>query len=112
MEKTWRLRRSSPDDGPDLLFGIGTHILGSSTDADLVVRDQTVSRRHARVVVSDRGVTIEDLGSTNGTTVDGKRIEGPMFIDGRTRGQVRRIEAVTRTHRCEETPHRNPMTRR
>ena len=83
MEKTWRLRRIEPDDGPDLLVGVGTHILGNSSDADLAIGDQTVSRRHARVEVSDRGITIEDLGSTNGTTIDGKRIEGSVFIDGR-----------------------------
>ena len=83
MEKTWRLRRKSPDERPDIVFGVGTHILGNSKAADLVVGDKTISRRHARVEVSDRGVTIEDLGSTNGTTVNGKRIEGSVFIDGR-----------------------------
>jgi polyferredoxin/CRP-like cAMP-binding protein len=81
LEKTWRLRRSAPDNGPDLLFGVGAHILGTSTDVDLVLNDPTISRRHARLEVGDDGVTIEDLGSTNGTTVDGKRIKGPVLID-------------------------------
>jgi len=94
----WRLRAESADNGTDLRFGVGTHILGCSKDADLVVKDATVSRRHARLEVAERGITIEDLGSTNGTIVDGKRIDGPVFIDARSKvkfgGLLTSIEPV------------------
>jgi len=85
LEKIWRLTGSSPESNTDLRFGIGTHIVGCSQGADLVVDNPTVSRRHARLEVTNRGITIEDLGSTNGTIVDGTRIETPVFIDGRSR---------------------------
>ncbi|MGB1736151.1 MAG: FHA domain-containing protein, partial [Schleiferiaceae bacterium] len=34
---------------------------------------------------SEEGVTVEDLGSTNGTEVDGKPVDGPILVGGRAR---------------------------
>ncbi len=83
MEPTWRLRGRSTENDTDLRFGIGTHVLGSSPDVDLVVNHPTVSRRHVRFEVSDRGLGIEDLGSTNGTHIDGERIDGEVLVQGK-----------------------------
>ncbi|MEE4274045.1 MAG: sigma 54-interacting transcriptional regulator [Thermoanaerobaculales bacterium] len=80
MVHSWLLKRSSGDDGPDLRLSAGVQVLGSSTDADLVIANQTVSRRHARFEVDERGVTIEDLGSTNGTFVNGRRIDEAVLV--------------------------------
>jgi hypothetical protein len=55
----------------------GVHVLGRAADSDLPLRDPGVSRRHCRVAVAGptQGlpgiVTVEDLGSGNGTLVDG-----------------------------------------
>lgn len=51
-----------------------TWIIGSSSDADTVVDGATVSGRHCRLSRSGDGYTIEDLGSTNGTYINGQRI--------------------------------------
>jgi len=80
VENTWLLKRSAGDDGPDLRLAAGAQVLGSATDADLVIANQTVSRRHARFHVDDRGVTIEDLGSTSGTFVNGQRIDDAVLV--------------------------------
>ncbi len=45
-----------------------------SEQCDLVVAHGSLSRRHARLRLSDGRLTIEDLGSTNGTIVDGMRL--------------------------------------
>jgi pSer/pThr/pTyr-binding forkhead associated (FHA) protein len=59
----------------------GELILGREADsADLVLDDPGVSRRHARVLPENGGVIVEDLGSSNGTYVNGRRISGPVEV--------------------------------
>jgi pSer/pThr/pTyr-binding forkhead associated (FHA) protein len=48
--------------------------------ADLVIPDPGVSRRHARVIPGDGTLVVEDLGSSNGTYVNGHRIDGPVVL--------------------------------
>ena len=60
----------------------GELILGREhSTADLVIEDPSVSRRHARVLPQGRAVIVEDLGSSNGTYVNGDRISGPVELD-------------------------------
>jgi hypothetical protein len=49
-------------------------------DADVVIPDEEISRRHAIVRPVERGVEIEDLRSTNGTYLDGSRLTAPVTI--------------------------------
>jgi transcriptional regulator with AAA-type ATPase domain/polyferredoxin len=62
----------------------GTYVLGSGGAADLVFNNQTVSRRHAQLQITEAGVTIEDLGSTNGTKVDEEPVVDPVSITSRS----------------------------
>lgn len=52
----------------------GVHIVGRGREADLRIDSKDVSRKHAAIVVAATGVTIEDLSSANGTSVNGQRI--------------------------------------
>jgi transcriptional regulator with PAS, ATPase and Fis domain len=64
-------------------LGAGSEVvLGRGTNSDVVVPDDSVSRRHARLSVSEQAITLEDLGSANGTTVDGERLVpgAPVFL--------------------------------
>jgi DNA-binding winged helix-turn-helix (wHTH) protein len=54
----------------------GEHVIGRDPAADVVIDSATVSRRHARLVVSAAGATVEDLQSKNGTFVNGERVVG------------------------------------
>ncbi len=58
-------------------------VIGRSAEADLVIDDDTVSRRHA-VLHGDRSaLEVEDLGSSNGTTLQGNPIAGSLsLLDG------------------------------
>jgi DNA-binding winged helix-turn-helix (wHTH) protein len=58
------------------LLSHGSHIVGRNAQATIPMYSSTVSRRHARIVVTDSGVFVEDLGSKNGTFIGGQRIEG------------------------------------
>jgi len=60
----------------------GENILGRTDDAVAWIDSPRVSRRHARIVVSAGQATIEDLHSKNGTTVSGRRIDGPTPLQG------------------------------
>jgi len=91
LKRTWRLSCAADGDAYDLRFGIGVHTLGSASTSDLRVSDLTVSRSHARLTCSDEGVTIEDLGSTNGTAVNGTPVDGAVLISERTKLKVGRL---------------------
>ncbi|MYS81596.1 DUF1707 and FHA domain-containing protein [Embleya scabrispora] len=54
--------------------------IGRSHLADLRLAHDSVSRRHARLCVRDEGWVLEDLGSMNGTHVNGLRIMGPVSV--------------------------------
>lgn len=56
----------------------GPVVIGRSPDADLVIADEFVSGIHARVTPEGDGVLVEDLGSTNGTVLDGQPVTRPM----------------------------------
>jgi hypothetical protein len=59
----------------------GELILGRDRGtADLLIEDPGISRRHARVFPDNGALIVEDLGSSNGTYVNGERIAGPVEI--------------------------------
>ena len=73
------------DSGPAELRGVrvpldGPVTIGRSAEADITIADSFVSSRHARVTPSAGGPIVEDLGSTNGTVVNGARIGGPTTL--------------------------------
>ncbi len=66
-------------------------VIGRGTDADVILDDTGVSRRHAEIHITDGRARIIDLGSTNGTFVDGAKrpvttlVDGSVITIGRTR---------------------------
>ena len=58
----------------------GVILIGRGADCQIILDDDYVSTRHARVVSGENGVYLEDLGSTNGSYVNGQRITGPTTI--------------------------------
>lgn len=54
--------------------------LGRAADNDIVIDDAEVSRHHARLTLRGNDWVLEDLGSRNGTFVNGQRITGPVLL--------------------------------
>jgi hypothetical protein len=67
-------------DGKRMVVGAGGATLGRSRDCDIVLADGNVSRRHAEVRPRGDGWMVADLGSTNGVTVNGVRIEQAQLL--------------------------------
>lgn len=57
-------------------------VLGRDTRSHIVIDDERASREHAYVRPSARGWIVEDLGSTNGTRVNGFRTTAQLLVDG------------------------------
>jgi S-DNA-T family DNA segregation ATPase FtsK/SpoIIIE len=72
------------DDGTSIATRrLGRRVLvGRALTADVRIDDPAVSRLHARIEMRDDGVYVEDLGSRNGTTVNGVLSEGQRLAAG------------------------------
>jgi DNA-binding NtrC family response regulator len=69
--------------------------IGKAPDNDLVLGDDTVSRQHCELERTDAGVKVRDLGSTNGTKVQGARVSEAVVQPG-TVLKVGEVEIVLR----------------
>jgi len=70
--------RESPSSEKEYPLGEGAVVLGREAFNDIVVYDAEVSRRHAQISLQEGRYIIEDLGSTNGTFVNGRRVNSPV----------------------------------
>src|SRR6187431_1843250 len=57
-------------------------IIGRSSDLDMVLVEDMVSRKHAKISTTDAEVDIQDMGSTNGTFVNGEKITRSRLQEG------------------------------
>ncbi|HKQ67905.1 MAG TPA: DUF4388 domain-containing protein [Polyangiaceae bacterium] len=57
-------------------------VVGRSSDLDMVLVEEMVSRKHARIAYENDAIIIEDLGSTNGTFVNGEKIKRTQLKEG------------------------------
>jgi hypothetical protein len=73
---------------------IGENVLGREADAVAWLDSPTVSRRHARILVTAEGAVLEDLDSHNGTFVRGERVRAPVPLRD---GDEIRLGSVTLT---------------
>ncbi|TFV72915.1 DUF2662 domain-containing protein [Blastococcus sp. CT_GayMR19] len=71
-------------DGPGTRHQLttGRNVIGRGTEADIRLPDTGVSRKHVDVVLDAGTATVEDLGSTNGTLVNGRRVSRLALADG------------------------------
>ncbi|MDO8493772.1 MAG: GGDEF domain-containing protein [Deltaproteobacteria bacterium] len=60
----------------------GETVFGRDPQADITINDNRISRKHLSITVTPGGTTLADLGSTNGTFVNGKKIRTHLLKDG------------------------------
>jgi pSer/pThr/pTyr-binding forkhead associated (FHA) protein len=71
---------SGPTPGKEFPLDKPEVFIGRDIGNDVVINDPEVSRRHARIYLQGNMYIIEDLGSTNGTTVNGQKLTGPYML--------------------------------
>jgi len=62
----------------------GTLVCGRAVTSDLAIIDPTVSRHHADLEATERGVSVRDVGSSNGTFVNGVKVDQALLAPGDT----------------------------
>ncbi len=77
-----------PDAGRRFAIGAAVVTIGRGTQCDVQVAETWVSRRHARIAWSGTEYVVEDLGSTNGTFVNGVRVVGSRALRAGDRLQL------------------------
>lgn len=84
--------------GREILLRPGENVLGREPEAAVWIDDSAVSRRHARIVVGSDGATLEDLGSKNGTKLEGRRIRSVARLVDRATVQIGPAAMVFRVY--------------
>jgi hypothetical protein len=100
-----KLIRAVRTDGHEQTFMLRKQIttIGRSTSNDIVIEIPEVSRQHARIEYRDGQFYITDLGSTNGTMINGRRINTSIIQDD--------DEIILGTARLEFVPYRTSVGR-
>lgn len=80
----------------EIVLPLGEHVLGRSGEASILIDEAGVSRQHARITIDAHTATLRDLGSKNGTTVNGSAVEGPVRL---TDGAIILLGATALTFR-------------
>jgi pSer/pThr/pTyr-binding forkhead associated (FHA) protein len=73
---------SGPDEGRRKRFNGVRMVVGRVPDCDFVLSDQSVSRRHLELVQGGQGVLLRDLGSGNGSKVNGEKVAEKLLVHG------------------------------
>lgn len=60
----------------------GNQLIGKGSDCDIIIAHSSISRRHCQAALVDRTITFTDLGSTNGTYVNGQLIHQEFVVPG------------------------------
>jgi predicted component of type VI protein secretion system len=86
---------------------VGELVVGRE-NADLTVADEEVSRRHLAMRPHEDGVELEDLGSTNGTFVDGARLAAVVVVSSGARVVLGETELEIEIEEPEPEPELDP----
>jgi DNA-binding NtrC family response regulator len=86
-----------PSRGQQLAVGGRAIVIGADAEADLVLEDPKVSRKHVSLKVVPEGIEVKDLGSTNGVFADGVKVTQAVVLPGaslKVGGTTLKLEAA------------------
>jgi sigma-B regulation protein RsbU (phosphoserine phosphatase) len=77
-----------PDPGRQFVLGRGSSMIGRTPEAAIYLESLAVSRQHAQIVDQDDEYFVEDMGSSNGTFVNGQQVVGRIALSDRDTLQI------------------------
>lgn len=107
--RAFKLFAASGDQTIDLPAS-GSVLVGRAATSDAPVFDPTISRRHAELQLAPGGVLVRDLGSSNGTFLNGARLteatatDGDVVTFGKVAFHVREVTPVAPQQAIESSP--------
>lgn len=79
----WSLKfLTGPKAGKEVLLSPGLVLMGRDESCQIVVADQGISKKHAQILVKENSISIEDLNSSNGTFIKGKKVQKQELKEG------------------------------
>ena len=93
--------RVGPSPGKTYPLTLNEIIIGRDISCDIVINDAEISRNHCKLVLQGDSYWVEDLGSTNGTHVNDRRVSGQHPSGGQIAISHRKPE-VPRLYRPED----------
>lgn len=102
MAHVYRLQLNEPGKPPRVLAIEHEVEIGRDCDG-IVIEDGIASRRHARLQPTDVGLVVTDLGSSNGTWVDGEELSEPTVVAVGARIQVGETVVVVHPGRDDDS---------
>ena len=85
-------------DAREIPLSFGENILGRSGDGVVVLESVTVSRHHARLVVAADSITVEDMGSKNGTWLGNDQVTTPVPVKDGDRLRLGSVVLIVRAY--------------
>lgn len=98
--------RAGPNPGKVFTLSKGEVVIGRDLNADVAINTAEVSRRHARLHLDSGVYIVEDLGSTNGTFINGQRLTTPVPL--RTGDLIMLGEAATLVYEASQINQFDP----
>jgi DNA-binding winged helix-turn-helix (wHTH) protein len=99
-----RSRVSLVHRGSEFPLSDGSHLIGRGRDVAIVLHGAAISRHHARISVQGKTIILEDLGSLNGTLVNGTRVTGSQSLRAGDRIEIGGETLVVSSPTAETIP--------
>ena len=109
MAGVWLVVQEGPGTGAQHPVN-GNATIGRDEGADVQLPDKTISRRHAALRIEGETAVVEDLGSSNGTFVNGTRVDDPRRLREGDSLQLGATILEVRSARGETAPFPPPAT--
>jgi DNA-binding winged helix-turn-helix (wHTH) protein len=96
-------------DGRRLPLAVGEHMIGRDPDVDIRVDQLTVSRRHARLVVTTEGAVLEAFVSKNGTFLGNEQVSAPVQLADGDAIRVGSVQMTFHVRTCRASEDTQPL---